>query len=303
MPIPKSPLEVLELYFTPDSGRDSGTDNSYAEETIGADAYASWKASTCEDIRAFMGFNILMGINCQPSTEDYWKKDPIHYYKPIAQRISRDRFWDISRYLHFVDNSTLSLRGSANYDKLGKVRPLIKHFQERFSSLYNPNCEIAIDEAMIKVQGHSSLKEYMPMKPIKRGTKVWVRADSRNGYFSQFEVYTGKKKGAIEHQLGARVVKDLTKELQGKWHRVYFDNFLRHLAYSVIWKRVGSMGVGQPERIDVVFQRTSRRQNLRTGKIHTLHKQKLDTNNLWFTPCMPYHITSTGYIIIIIINV
>ena len=36
------------------------------------------------------------------------------------------------------------------------------------------------------------------------------------------------------------------------------------------------MGVGQPERIDVVFQRSSRQQNLRTGKTHTLHKQKLD---------------------------
>ena len=150
--------------------------NSYAEETIGADAYASWKVITCEDVRAFMSFNILMDIDRQPSTEDYWKKDPIHYYKPIAQRISRDRFRDISRYLHFVDNYTLSLRGSANYDKLGKVRPLIKHFQERFSSLYYPNCEIAIDEAMIKFQGCSSLKQYMPMKPIKRGIKVWVRA-------------------------------------------------------------------------------------------------------------------------------
>ena len=64
--------------------------NSYAEETMGANAHASWKAITCEDVRAFMSIYILMGINRQPSTEDYWKKDPIHYYKPIAQRISRD---------------------------------------------------------------------------------------------------------------------------------------------------------------------------------------------------------------------
>ena len=82
MPIPKSPLEVFELYFTPDIVEQT---NSYAEETLGADAYASWKAITCKDIRAFTDFNILMGINHQPSTEDYWKKDPSHYYKPIAQ--------------------------------------------------------------------------------------------------------------------------------------------------------------------------------------------------------------------------
>ena len=82
----------------------------------------------------------------------------------------------------------------------------------------------------------------------------------------------GKRK-AVEHQLGARVVKDLTKELQGKWHHVYFANLFTSYSYSVIWKTVGSMGVGQPERIDVIFQRTSRQQNLRTGIIYTLHKQ------------------------------
>ena len=43
--------------------------------------------------------------------DDYWKKDPIHNYKPIALRISRDSR-DISRYLRFVDNTTLSQRVS-----------------------------------------------------------------------------------------------------------------------------------------------------------------------------------------------
>ena len=70
-------------------------------------------------------------------------------------------------------------------------------------------------------------------------------------------------------------MKDLTKELQDKWRHVYLDNFFTSFSYSVTWKRVGSMGVAQPERVGMVFQRSSRQQNLRTGKIHTLHKQKL----------------------------
>ena len=114
IPIPESPLEVFELY---------------AEEVMGAEACASWKTISEEDIRGFIGFSILMGINQQSSMDDYWKKDPIHNYKPIAQRISRDIFRDISRYLHFIENTTLSQRGSANYDKLGKICPLINHFQ------------------------------------------------------------------------------------------------------------------------------------------------------------------------------
>ena len=39
----------------------------------------------------------------------------------------------------------------------------------------------------------------MPMKPIKRHFKVWMRADSTNGYVSQFEFYTGKKGSTVEH--------------------------------------------------------------------------------------------------------
>lgn len=77
---------------------------------------------------------------------------------------------------------------------------------------------------MIKFHGRSSLKQYMPMKPIKCGIKVWVLADSHTGYFSKFEVYTGKR-ASPEKNLGSRVVKSLTEPLKLKFHHVYFDNF------------------------------------------------------------------------------
>ena len=49
------------------------------------------------------------------------------------------------------------------------------------------------------------MKQYLPKKPIKRGFKVWVRAESSTGYFSDFEVYTGKSTdapSANESELG-----------------------------------------------------------------------------------------------------
>ena len=92
----------------------------------------------------------------------------------IAERISRDRFREISRYLHFVDNTSLPSRGSPGYDRLGKVRPVIDHLAEKFTSLYEPHKEVSVDEAMIKFTGRSSIKQYMPMKPIKRGIKVYT---------------------------------------------------------------------------------------------------------------------------------
>ena len=77
---------------------------------------------------------------------------------------------------------------------------------------------------MIKFQGRSSLKQYMPKKPIKRGIKVFVLAHSANGYFSQLEVYSGKQRDQVEKGLGARVVRSLSADFQGKYHHAVFDN-------------------------------------------------------------------------------
>ena len=46
------------------------------------------------------------------------------------------------------------------HDRLGKVRPLID-LSSKFSSLYDPSKDVAVDEAMIKFQGRSALKQYM----------------------------------------------------------------------------------------------------------------------------------------------
>ena len=56
---------------------------------------------------------------------------------------------------------------------------------------YNPHRQVSIDEAMVGFKGRNSLKQYMPMKPTKRGYKIWCLCDSNNGYLSNFEVYTG----------------------------------------------------------------------------------------------------------------
>ena len=53
--------------------------------------------------------------------EDYWKRDPFLQYAPIADGISRQRFRDLFRFLHFSDNQTLVPRGVDGHDRLGRV--------------------------------------------------------------------------------------------------------------------------------------------------------------------------------------
>ena len=215
--------------------------NKYAQQVLGVDCGPPrWTDVTPEDIWAFFGFAILMGINRLPALHHYWSKDEQLHYKPIADRIPRDRFLAIWRFLHFTDNSALSpgtgdaalssgtgdaALSSRPSDRLWKVRPVIDSVLAACRTLYRPNREQAIDEAMVAFKGRSSMKQYLPMKPVKRGFKIWVRADSHNGYISEFECYTGKKGDTSEVGLGGSVVTRLTRDLVGKNHHIYMDSF------------------------------------------------------------------------------
>ena len=167
----------------------------------------TWETSV-DELKAYFGFQILMGFNRLPEIRDYWSTNSYFHYFPIASRISRNRFLEIQRFLYFVDNSTIASRGEPEYDRLAKVRPVIKSLQRSFFESYKPHRENAIDEAMIKFKGRSSIEQYLPKKPVKRGFKVWVRADSINGYTCDFDVYTGKQ-DAPQKNLGVNVVRKL----------------------------------------------------------------------------------------------
>ena len=131
--IPDSPLEVFELFFSADlQEKIADESNRYAKQVMGDVQYSSWTNITREELKAFIGFSILMGINRLPSIDDYWSKDPLLHYSPISNKIPRWRFREISRYLHFVNNEDLAPRGDPMHDRLGKVRPLIDHLSSKF---------------------------------------------------------------------------------------------------------------------------------------------------------------------------
>ena len=110
----------------------------------------------------------------------------------------------------------------------------------------------AVDEAMILFKGRASLKQYMPTKPVKRGFKVWVRADSLNGYICQFIVYVGKEGERVEVGLGQKekVVEELTRELVGGQYHIYFDNLFTgvELAHNLLGEVIHSWYNSQQQK-------------------------------------------------------
>lgn len=217
------PITYFELFF------DEEVVKNIVEQT---NRYAAscnaqnWQELSEGEFKAFLGMIIQMGIHKLPTIEDYWSSDPILQVIEIAETMTLQRFQKILQFLHVNDNSQMPLRNSPNFDKMYKVRPLV----DRLNILCQRNAvqtnSQSIDECMIKFKGRSTLKQYMPMKPIKRGFKVWCRADSTTGYLYQYEIYTGKT-DTSETGLGEKVVKSLCESLLAKDYlgHVAFDNY------------------------------------------------------------------------------
>lgn len=66
----------------------------------------------------------------------------------------------------------------------------------------------------------------MPMKPTKRGFKVWVIACCKTGYNLGFKIYEGKdNEGNKKWGLGERTILQMSEPYMSKGYCLYFDNF------------------------------------------------------------------------------
>ena len=125
--------------------------------------------------------------------------------------------------MHLCDNDNLPNPADLNKDCLFKVCKLTDMANETFLAKYKPAREISIDEAMVLFKGRRSLREYIPIKPIKCGMKVRHAAEADTGYLLQFDVYCGKRQDGTQRGLGHDVVMKLARPYLGRYHHPYFD--------------------------------------------------------------------------------
>lgn len=175
------------------------------------------------ELYAFLGLTVLFGCHKLPALRDYWSTDPDLAVPIVPETMTRDRYFGILSNLHLADNKAMP---TDNKDKLYKVRPLINMLNAKYLSLRSPSRWQSIDESMVLFKGRSSIKQYNPMKSIKRGYKLWCRSDM-DGYIYEFDVYQGKSAdfGQKELGLGGNVIWNLTQKLNGQNYIVAFDNF------------------------------------------------------------------------------
>jgi hypothetical protein len=133
---------------------------------------------------------------------------------------------------------------SESFDKLFKIRPLIDHLNNIYKRLYNPSQNLSVDESMVAFTGRSTMKEYMPLKPIQRGFKVWAMTDSATSYLVLIYILVKKKSNKPELGLGENVVLEHSKYYTHKFYCLYFDNFFTSIPLMKMLLNIDLFGCG-----------------------------------------------------------
>ena len=136
--------------------------NLYALQNPPSSSHYRWFDTSIEELKAFIGVRILMGLNVRHSYGDYWSQDLYLEAPAVVTAFPINRYSHLLSHLHFNDNQTFIPRG---HDRLHKVRPILDRLSQVFLALYHPHQQNSIDEAIVCFKGRSSLKQYMPKNP------------------------------------------------------------------------------------------------------------------------------------------
>jgi DNA excision repair protein ERCC-6 len=215
-----SPLQLFQLYYTKELSELIAIETQrYARQS----GDMTFEVSP-DDIDKFVVLLLYSSYVKLPRQEMYWQRDFDIQLKLPQQLMSRQRFRDIKKYIHFSDNDSTNVLNN----RFAKVQPLLDHLNSvliQFGILYK---FLSVDEEMVRFHGRHTCKQYMRAKPIKWGFKQWVVSDSL-GYPYHVSPYQGASLLIKDKPLGYRVVMskvDVIAQFSDlRSHELFMDNF------------------------------------------------------------------------------
>ncbi len=224
----ENPIDFFHLFF------DKEMINLIAEQTNLYSTQCNLNKGSIgvssQEIKNFIGILLKMCIVQMPRYRMYWEN--CTRYDNVAKVMSRNRFEEIKRFLHFVDNSTRPLQGSPDTDKLFKIRPLFEKLRKNCLQI-KPEEHNSIDEQMIPFKGRSNLRRYLPKKPKKWGFKLFSR-NGQSGFCYDFDMEGAPNPNAPSIESCGYVAGDMVLKLastlpEGQNYKLYFDNYFNFL--------------------------------------------------------------------------
>uniref|UniRef100_A0A672JWH4 PiggyBac transposable element-derived protein domain-containing protein n=1 Tax=Sinocyclocheilus grahami TaxID=75366 RepID=A0A672JWH4_SINGR len=226
-----TPLSLFKLFFS-ESAVSTLCYNTNAQvaRSIERGRKYRWTDVGVSEMYRYFGLIFYMGMVKLSSINDYWRQGSLCSVPFPATIMSRDRYRTISWNMHMshpaADKENDKKKGTDEYDWLFRVKPLMDTIRLACKTIYHPRRNLAVDERMVACKANTGMTRYMNAKPTKWGFKLFVLADSSNGYTVDFSVYTGKNNVATGNGLPYDTVMSLMdKKLLGSGYHVYMDNF------------------------------------------------------------------------------
>ena len=109
-----------------------------------------WTDCSADEMKAYLAIHIFMGIVKLPNYRLYWSSDCDFNQSFVSNLMPRNRYEQLASNFHLNDSTHNVPYGHEDHDQLHKVRPIISMVQDTWPRNYSPNCNLVIDEAMIK---------------------------------------------------------------------------------------------------------------------------------------------------------
>ena len=177
-----------------------------------------WKDIDELEMKSFIGIILYMGIISKPTIHEYWTKSYLFGTPGFRCIMSRDRFYQILKYFKLYKDNEIN-----NQDPTYKFSSLMRNIIDNSQSLYIPDRNLTIDEAMVKFSGRSKMKVYMPLKPIKYGFKIFLLCESKTGFVLKWIMYTGRNSENVYSN--KNVVVRILEGYEGEGYSVNMDRF------------------------------------------------------------------------------
>lgn len=163
------------------------------------------------EIELLLSVFMIMSYNRVPELAHYWSHDQSLSNSVIKQAISCNLFQSLASKLNPANPQK-----PADHSKTYHINEMVECLNSNFRKIPSDSVFQSIDEAMTKFKGRFSIKQYLPMKPIKRGIKIWFRSDSETGYTYDVRVYSGREDQGKDPNillLGERVITELASTI------------------------------------------------------------------------------------------
>ena len=130
-------------------------------------------------------------------------------------------------------NDVNSRRRNKSEDKFQHIKDVFEQWDLYLRDAYTPDPPVTVDKQLVCFRERCPFRQYIPSKPGKYEIIIWAKCEANTSYAWKMQVFTGKNPAVgREINQGARVVKDLVKEIKHFGRNITCNNFFTSIPHA-----------------------------------------------------------------------